>query len=300
MCEALNKATMARKRTISDRCITGFNSVRFALQEKLLLRMARIRYEDQYRGRAEIPLVTIYTPTYNRAQLLMERALSSVLSQTYKNFEYLIIGDHCTDDTEERLSRVRDPRIRFYNMPKKSSGYPLDAEGRWLAGPVVAANKALEMARGKWIARLDDDDTFTPDHVESLLCFAQEGNYEFVSAQYVEERFGERIMIDGVRAKDPYYTNREKNPNDRSPKIGGTSTWLYRSYLRFIRYNIHCWRKAWNRVNDVDLSLRIYNAGVRMGFLDHVLTYVLPRPGENTVGLDAYVTAEKEGYAVHS
>lgn len=294
------RSTVKTKRTISDRAISGFNSFRFAVTEGIKLRIARVRYEGLYADAVEDQLVTIYTPTYNRGEILMERAVSSVLSQTYTHFEYLIIGDHCTDNTERLLSQIDDPRIRFYNLPKKSGGYPMDAEGRWLAGPVVPANKALELARGQWIARLDDDDIFTPDHIEVLLRFAQKGGYEFVSAQYVEQRFGNRFVIDGVRSRDPYYTRRESDPHDDSPKIGGTSTWLYRACLRFFKYNIHCWRKSWNRVNDIDLSLRMFYAGVRMGFLDKVVTYVLPRSGEKTVGLDAYLMAEKEGYRVHS
>jgi hypothetical protein len=59
-------------------------------------------------------------------------------------------------------------------------------------------------------------------------------------------------------------------------------------------YNIECWRKKWNRVWDVDLSLRIYGAGVRMGFLNEVMAFVLPRPGEASVGLEAYKLTEKE------
>lgn len=298
MCDtSLNKG---RKWTIADRIITGINTLRFEALERIKLRISRTKYEKFYTDRTENPLVTIYTPTYNRGELLVDRALSSVLNQTYHNFEYLIIGDHCTDNTKQLLCQVNDPRIKFYNLPQKSRGYPVDAEAKWLAGPVIPANKALELARGKWIARLDDDDTFSHDHIDLLLRFAQNENFEFVSAQYVEERFGERTVVDGIRTRDPYYTHREIEPNDDSPKIGGTSTWLYRSYLRFFKYNINCWRKRWNRVNDIDISLRIFKAGVRMGFLDQVVLYVLPRPGEKTVGLDAYMLAEKEGFSVHS
>jgi hypothetical protein len=64
--------------------------------------------------------------------------------------------------------------------------------------------------------------------------------------------------------------------------------------LRFFKYNVNCWRKSWNRTNDTDLPIRMYRAGVRMGFLDEVLAYVLPRPGEETIGLDAYKSKEKE------
>lgn len=150
------------------------------------------------------------------------------------------------------------------------------------------------MTKGKWISRIDDDDTWTPDHIEVLLRFAQQGNYEFVSAQYVEERHGVKKVDTGVKALDPYYTRKNVPAPDDCPRLGGTHTWLYRSYLRFIKYNINCWRKSWNRVNDIDISQRIFDAGVRMGFLDKVVAYMIPRPGETTVGLEEYQLQEKE------
>ena len=61
-----------------------------------------------------------------------------------------------------------------------------------------------------------------------------------------------------------------------------------------MKYNINCWRKSWNRVNDADLGNRIFKSGVRMGYVPEVLSYVLPRPGENQVGLKAYLGKAKE------
>lgn len=290
----MSEKSKHRKQTIPDRLISMVNSTRFALTEPLKLRIARARYEHFYKDLTDNPLVSVYTPTYNRGEILIERALSSVLNQIYKNLEYIIIGDHCTDNTEELVSQIDDPRIRFYNLPKRERRYPVNVENHWLAGPVVPANKALELVQGKWIARVDDDDTLVPEHIETLLRFAQKENYEFVSAQYVEERRGKKVIVDGIKARDPYYTHRPIDENDDSPKIGGTSTWLYRSYLSFLKYNINCWRKKWNRVNDAEFSQRIFKAGVRMGFIDKVLAYVLPRPGEATVGLEAYILTEKE------
>lgn len=284
-------------RALQDFIISLLNSLRYRATEPIKLGIARRRFGHLYRDATERPLVSVYIPTYNRAEILLERSVPSVLSQTYRNLELVVVGDHCTDETEAHLSRIKDPRLRFYNLPYRGYRYPPTAENHWLAGPVVPANQALELVKGKWIARVDDDDTWTSDHIDTLLQFAQEGAFEFVSAQYVEERFGRRIIIDGVAANDPYYTRRPRSANDMSPKIGGTSTWLYRSYLRLFRYNIHCWRKRWNRVNDIDISIRMFKAGVRMGFLDRVLAHVLPRPGEATVGLEAYKCSEQEKMA---
>ena len=286
-------------RTMKDRVIAGFNSSRFAVIEPVQLRIERLKHAREYEALNQSPLVTVCVPTYNRGPLLIERAVTSVLSQTYGNIELMIVGDHCSDNTAELLAEIRDPRLRFYNLPSRSRNYRQTVENHWFVGGAAPANKAMDLARGQWIARVDDDDTWSLDHIEQLLRFAQKGQYEFVSGLYEEERFGERKVVDGVRACDPYYTRRPPAAADDSPKIGGVSTWLYRSYLRFMRYNLNCWRKEWNRVWDVDLSLRMHAAGVRMGFLDEVVAYVLPRPGETSVGLEAYRMTENEKLAMY-
>lgn len=268
-----------RNRSIQDRLISELNTWRFAITEPILLKVARLRYEHLYANIEDNPLVSVCIPTYNRASLLIERAVSSVLAQTYKNFEIIIVGDCCTDNTAELLSQIDDPRLKFYNMPKRKRRYPISVENHWFVGGAIPANKSLSLAKGKWIARNDDDDIWTPDHLETLLRFAQKENWEFVSASYITEKHGKRITVD---------------VKDETPRIGGVQTWLYRSYLKFMRYNPECWRKSWNRVWDTDLQDRIYRAGVRTGFLGQVVTYVLPRPGETTVGLDAYKLTEQE------
>ncbi len=285
---------LSYKGTIEDRLIAGFNKWRFALTEPVKLRLARMKHSHEYTDPDQTPLVSVCVPTYNRGPLLIERAVASVLAQTYTNLELIIVGDHCTDNTAELLAQIKDPRLKFYNLPSRDRKYRQTVENHWFVGGAIPTNKAMELARGQWIARIDDDDTWPIDHIEKLLQFAQQGNYEFVSGLHIEQRFGEQKTVEGLRALDPYYTRRSAPVKDNSPKIGGVQTWLYRSYLRYMPYNIECWRKKWNRVNDIDLSLRIYGAGVRMGFLNEVMAFVLPRPGESSVGLEAYRLTEKE------
>ena len=151
----------------------------------------------------------------------------------------------------------------------------------WYAGPVLAANLALEKLKGDWIARNDDDDVWTTDHLEKLLNLAIKGNYDLVSSHYkVTDDQGTRVLT----AFD--------NPKDYT-KIGGTNTWLYKSYLKCIKYNIHCWRKNYFRVNDTDLSQRFYFSGIKTGYLEEVTTVMYPRPGEGLIGSKAYLMDEK-------
>jgi len=219
------------------------------------------------------PLITVRIPTKNRGKLLIERAVTSVLAQTYKNFELVIVGDNCTDDTEQLLKELNDKRIRFYNLPprgKVEQQLLKDPEIRWCMGPVRPTNKANELAKGEWIAHIDDDDTWTPDHLEVSLRFAQKGNYEFVCADYIAERYGERKVV----------------------SCGG-QTWLYRTRLRRFKYHEDCYKKKWNRVSDMDVYDRMKKGGVRMGHLKKITAFVLPRPGEKTIGLEQYKLYKK-------
>ena len=280
-----------------NKVFSNLNSLRYTLTEPILLWLARARYERSYFPEQQDPLITVYTPTFNRARILMDRAIPSVLAQSYKNFEYVIVGDHCNDETEKWVSEVNDSRIRFYNLPHRKWRYPETAENHWFAGAVTPANKALEMATGQWIARIDDDDIWTADHLEVLLSCAIKNNYEFVSSCYETEESGNRKVDHGDRAAI-YFSYKQKGNDNIGPMVGGHSTWMYRSYLKFMKYNINCWRKSWNRVGDTDLGNRFFKSGVRMGFVPQVLSYESPRPGESQVGSKAYLNdAEgKEAY----
>lgn len=125
------------------------------------------------------PLVSVRIATYNRAKLLTERAIPSVLNQTYQNFEVIVVGDHCDDETEKLIKKINDKRIKFYNLPQRTF-YPEDKYKKWLVVGGAAANKAIEMAKGDWIATLDDDDEFRPNHLETLVKLAQKTKSELV------------------------------------------------------------------------------------------------------------------------
>lgn len=104
----------------------------------------------------EKPLVTVVIATYNRPGTL-KYAIESVLWQTFRNFEVWIIGDRCTDHTEEVVKSFSDPRIHWYNLPK-NSGYQSRPN-----------NEGIKRAKGRYIAYLNHDDIWLPNHLESLV-----------------------------------------------------------------------------------------------------------------------------------
>lgn len=217
-------------------------------------RLARARRAARDLFQEQEPLVSVLIPTYNRAQLLTERALASVLRQTYARLEVVIVGDACTDDTAERVAAVGDPRARFVNLPTRTR-YPDDPWHRWLVVGTGPANRALELARGRWIAYLDDDDEFSPDHLEVLLRACLEHRLEFAYG------VTEMELAPGIWHRVGAFP----------PAPGGLchAAVLYGSHLRVFRYDPECWRR--NEPNDWNLWRRMWSAGVRMGFVDHVV-----------------------------
>ena len=242
-----------------------------ALRERQLLLHARRSFECQ-REQPQRPLVSVTIPTYNRGRLLAVRTLPSVLNQTHENLEIVIVGDCCEDDTEERIARLADPRIRFCNLPERGR-YPEHPLHRWMVAGSVPVNRALQLARGEWLAYLDDDDVFTPDHIETLLAFAVRGDYELVFGRHKYEKApgvwaehgGPRMPTGHLRAR-------------RDDTVVPHSSVMYRSYLRSFEYLLHSWR--YGLPADYLLWRRMGRAGVRAGFLDQVVSLGPLRPGE--------------------
>jgi glycosyltransferase involved in cell wall biosynthesis len=156
----------------------------FVLHDRGIARRAalrRYRQEAEYRRPYEEaePLVSVCIATYNRGELVVERAIASVLAQTYTNLEVIVVGDHCVDDTEERMARIRDPRLRFVNLAQRGN-YPADPAQRWMVAGSKPMNHALGLAGGHFVTHLDDDDAYTPERIATLVAFLQRTRAELV------------------------------------------------------------------------------------------------------------------------
>ncbi|MEH6657586.1 glycosyltransferase family 2 protein [Leeuwenhoekiella marinoflava] len=107
----------------------------------------------------EKPLVSIIIPTYNRAHLISE-TLDSVLAQTYRNWECIIVDDGSTDDTDEVLSKyvAKDLRFHHYQRPKSRP-----------KGANACRNYGFELSKGEFVNWFDDDDLMLINHLEFNL-----------------------------------------------------------------------------------------------------------------------------------
>lgn len=117
-------------------------------------------------------LVSVITPAYN-AYPFLDEAIESVKSQSYNNWEMLVIDD-CSEDATRNIvlkHAERDDRIKYlYNNSNN--------------GTAVARNKGLEKAIGQYIAFLDSDDTWLPDKLKIQLEYMNKNNIEFSYTEY--------------------------------------------------------------------------------------------------------------------
>lgn len=132
-------------------------------------------------------LVSIIMPSYNTAPYIKE-TIQSVLNQTYKDWELLIVDDCSTDNTDEVLSEIHDSRIHIFKNECNS-------------GAAVSRNRALREAKGQWIAYLDSDDLWMPEKLEKQIKFMESHGYTFSYTNYEEiDADGKRT---GVRVTGP-------------------------------------------------------------------------------------------------
>lgn len=104
------------------------------------------------------PLLSVVMPVYN-ARPYLEEAVLSILSQTFEDFEFIIINDGSTDGTKEVLERFadRDDRVRLVHQENR--------------GLVTSLNRGLDTARGSFVARMDGDDISHPERFERQVEF---------------------------------------------------------------------------------------------------------------------------------
>lgn len=125
-------------------------------------------------------LVSVVMPVYN-GSLYLREAIDSILSQTHTNLEFIIVNDGSTDNSEDIILSYDDPRICYYRNETN-------------CGICVTLNKGLDVARGKYIARMDCDDVSIPERLQKQVEYMEEhpsigivGSDIVVFGKYIDE-----------------------------------------------------------------------------------------------------------------
>ena len=127
------------------------------------------------------PLVSIVIPTYNHAPML-QRALATVIEQTYQNWNAIVVNNYSTDNTLEVVAKFNDPRIQCVNF--RNNG-------------VIGAsrNEGIKIATGEYVAFLDSDDTWFPTKVEKSVSSLENGSDLVCHAEYWIDESGKSRLV---------------------------------------------------------------------------------------------------------
>jgi glycosyltransferase involved in cell wall biosynthesis len=146
-----------------------------------------------------MPIVSIVTPLYNKAAYITE-TIQSVLSQTYSDWEMLIVDNGSTDGSWEKAQAFEDSRIRLLQSPKQ--------------GPGAARNYGLDFAQGEWIQFLDADDLLESDHLEQQLAVARQNPQAEIVAcywqEFADENPAEKVLREPVGIGQPIQFLRDR------------------------------------------------------------------------------------------
>jgi hypothetical protein len=220
------------------------------------------------------PLVTICVTTMNNAELLIERCLASVLTQTYKNLQIVVVGDHCTDDTEKRISDLRDNRITFHNLSQRGP-YPLPGVDRWRVAGTYPANFAVSLAEGRFITHLDEDDRYEPNRIEVLLAAAQQQRADFVWHRFwfLQPDGAWKLWGDGSL---------------EHAQVGSQMT-FYHGYFKRLLWDVYAYRMHepgdWNRIR------KFKHLRAKTFFVDQPLTWY-----HKNYSTNAFVAQDRETF----
>lgn len=114
--------------------------------------------------------VSVIIPMYNSEKYIKD-CINSVINQTYKNLEIIVVDDASKDLSVDIINSIKDERIKLIKLQKNN-------------GVSIARNKGIEIAKGKYICFLDSDDIWELDKIEKQVVFIEKNNYEFIYSNY--------------------------------------------------------------------------------------------------------------------
>ena len=196
--------------------------------------------------------ITVFTPTYNRAYIL-SNLYESLTRQTYKGFEWLIIDDGSSDDTDSLVNGwIQKESGFFINYVKQPNG-----------GKCRAINRGLDLAHGKLFFTIDSDDYLTDDALEKIIGWDAElpsqGNY----CGFAGNRGYDPTHTTNTLFENGYY---EGNMLDCYKNVDGERAYIFYTkvhkkykYPEFEGENFMTEAVAWNRMAHDGYKMRFYN-----------------------------------------
>jgi glycosyltransferase involved in cell wall biosynthesis len=199
------------------------------------------------------PVISVIMPVYNGERFLRE-AISSILSQTFTNFEFIIINDGSTDQTERIILEFNDDRIKY-------------VRNEWNLGLIKTLNLGIELAKGAYIARMDHDDISYPARFEKQVNFLNSNsNIAALATKLViinDKGYETEYWPDDVRTST---IEEIKSTLPITNCIGHPTIMIRSEVLKKTRYN-----SRFKHSEDWGLWLTLISKGFKIAKLDEVL-----------------------------
>jgi glycosyltransferase involved in cell wall biosynthesis len=230
-------------------------------------------------------LVTVIIPAFNHAQYI-EQSVASILGQTYRNLELIVINDGSTDDTMARLVGFTDRRFRAVTQQN--------------SGPSAAMNHGLRLARGEFVALLGADDVAEPQRIASQVEVLEATRYAAV--------FSKPTVIDA--AGNPQPDNDEANifdslPGGNTPADHIRMLFYHGNYLcapsaclrRTVVERVGFFHEGLVHLQDLDYWIRMFGQDLTCLVQNHKLVRYR-RHGKNLSRATRQAAARREGYFI--
>jgi len=206
----------------------------------------------------ENPTISVVMPVYN-AEKYLDKAIQSILKQTYNNFEFIIINDGSVDNSLVTIGKYKNQDERICLIDKKNGGI------------VEALNDGLKIAKGKYIARMDSDDiAFINRFEEQIKIFANNPKIDLV--------YTDTMLID----KNGDVICRSWRPNLEKTLLNlEINTFVPHPTVMFKKdtvINLGGYTKKRPHAEDLDLWLRMINNGCKFFYLKKYLLYYRLNP----------------------
>ncbi len=166
-----------------------------------------------------MPLFSIVIPTFNRANFI-EKSIKSVVSQSFTDYELIIIDDGSTDNTRQTVRPFISPKIRYLYQKNQERS--------------TARNNAIEAAKGTYVCFLDSDDFYLPNHLETFYqaiktlkdqkAMLYSGNFELIEGQLIKKPLPSLVSKNPIKALLDY-------------TVFPTCACIERSILKEFRFN---------------------------------------------------------------
>jgi teichuronic acid biosynthesis glycosyltransferase TuaG len=196
-------------------------------------------------------LVSVILTTYNRVDLI-SLTIDSILSQTYKNIELIIIDDGSSDGTFEKINRYNDKRVSCFLI--KNSG-----------GPAVPRNIGIKHSNGEYIAFCDDDDIWMSNKIDVQMNYIIKNNIDFVSSNMIvfNNNIDNILYISKNKKIKSLFSFLNKNEiNTSTVLLKKTSIVSFNEGEEFL-----------NCGEDYSLWLKLYMNNYSFGFINDPLVY---------------------------